>query len=144
MNLSAEKIKRIAEELDFGWVCFLHKKTKKVITMPEPYSDYSSDFESEFPEIAEEIEENFLDYIKIEKMSSRESFQFMEDFVEERVEDIRIKNRLINALSQRKPFRRFKNVLFDYDGALKIWSEYKIMRIGQWVKAYLENYKEFL
>lgn len=129
MDLSAEKIKEIAEQLAFGWECYIHRETKEIFPMPNPYGEYA-DVELEY---ADEVKENFFDYIRIECIPTHESFQFMEDFIEERVEDIKIRNRLINALNRRSPFRNFKDVLYNCKGALKIWEKYKIMRIGQWV-----------
>jgi len=56
-------------------------------------------------------------YVRIDTLESSEAFRIMEDFVET-VESATMAERLANALDRPKPFRRFKDALFD-DAALR-------------------------
>jgi hypothetical protein len=49
----------------------------------------------------------------IEPIESNESFKIMEDFTSGLPDDI-INNKLSTALSKRKPFRHFKDELYDF------------------------------
>ncbi|WP_373522083.1 UPF0158 family protein, partial [Aquiflexum sp.] len=59
-------------------------------------------------EVLEEIENNWKSFFTIEKMSSREGFQIMEDFVDE-LKDSYFKDNLIKILDRKSPFANFKS-----------------------------------
>jgi hypothetical protein len=63
-------------------------------------------------------------YRLIETMPSHESFQIMEDFVET-LEDEAAAERLVEALRRRKPFRQFKDALFDFPSLQERWFEFR-------------------
>ena len=100
MKLPEQTIKSIAQDLDCGLVCYIHKETKEVISVIAPDNYHYADMEYWEKEI-EEVENNAEQYLKIEKMPSRDAFQVMADFVEE-VRNPRIQNKLITALNKRK------------------------------------------
>ncbi|CDF81826.1 hypothetical protein PKB_0448 [Pseudomonas knackmussii B13] len=69
------------------------------------------DLDEEFEQLLERQPQRFL---YIEPVSSRDGFRIMEDFVREKVDDPRASDSLVRALEDRKPFRSFKDRLFDY------------------------------
>ena len=136
MKLPYKAIKEIAENLDCGMVCYIHKETKEiksVIDINDPYAD-----EEPWEKELTEIENNWDKYLKIEKITSSEMFQIMEDFTDQ-VQSEYIKERLINALSRKKPFRNFKYEIDENEKIRQQWFSYKAYRYEAWVKAYLQD-----
>jgi len=64
-------------------------------------------------------------YQRIEPIESREAFCIMEDFVET-VQDAAMAARLATALERPKPFRRFKDVLFDAPALREAWFAFEL------------------
>lgn len=132
VSLSKEKLKEIAEELELGiGIPYVHKKTGEVKCTLDP--DNSFLMEEEWEEEFKEIQENIEDYIKIDPVPSYEGFKIMERFANG-VESDEIRRRLFSALNQRKPFRRFKDVLIDYESLEKEYYAYKLDQYIEWVK----------
>lgn len=63
-------------------------------------------------------------HILIEPMPAYQSFEIMENFVEEKVSGS-LKRRLLDALQRKHPFRNFKNVIEDYEDVRQLWHDYK-------------------
>ena len=59
-------------------------------------------------------------YEFIEPWPSRERFEVMVDFAES-LPDLALKERLFRALEQRKPFRGFRDALFDNETVRQRW-----------------------
>jgi len=78
-------------------------------------------------------------FISIEPIRSDESFNIMEDFTAALPDDL-IKDRLNSALSKRKPFRHFKDELYDFPEVQKEWyifHEEEMKKIArEWLEAY--------
>jgi len=75
MKLSKKQIKEIAEFLDMGLICYIHRNTKEIksiVDLDDPYVDPEL-----WEDLQQEIDSNIDAYVKIEKMSSRESFEIM-------------------------------------------------------------------
>lgn len=108
-------IKKIAESLLCGTHCYLNKKDFNVITIPDGI-DFILDEsrEDEFSKLMQstfdELEENEEDYMKFETLESFESFRIIENFVFQ-LEDIVLKEKLLNTLKKKKPFRNFKHII---------------------------------
>ena len=139
MELSKEQVKEVAELLDCGMICYIHKETKEIkslIDFDETHADPDG-----WEEEIEEIENNFDKYVKIEKMSSREAFQIMEDFVDV-VSNRRIKERLINALNRRKPFSNFKREVDYNEEVRQQWFKFKAYKYEDWVIDTLRDISE--
>jgi hypothetical protein len=114
-----ELVHTVAENIDCGLVCFINPETLEVEEIPKGMVDGLSDFsinpEFEDDEDEDENEQKFLhedweNCITVEPRESSESFKIMEKFVDE-VNDKNLKNKLINALNNRKPFANFKNIV---------------------------------
>ena len=134
MKISKEKLKDIASELEIGFVVYLHKKTletKSIMPIDELYGD------TEFwEEELEKVEQEWEDYIVIEKMESWQSFEIMERFIEH-VDDRNLQEELINALNRRKPFANFKNIIESSDYREK-WFKFKSDSLYEYTKDQLE------
>ena len=62
--------------------------------------------------------------VEFEKMSTRESFEMMEEFIDT-VEDENFKQKLIYALNRNKPFRNFKYEIDYSDEYRQRWFKFK-------------------
>jgi hypothetical protein len=118
-----ELVHDVAEYIDCGLVCFINPETLEVEEIPkgmvDGFSDFSLNSELEDDEDEDEDEQKILHQdwetcITVEPRESNESFKIMERFVDE-VNDKNLKNKLINALNNRKPFVNFKNIVESSD-----------------------------
>ena len=71
--MTDEQIIELADNLDCGLRCFVHKDSKTIVTVPDTVNNPDSDSEY-WDESNDEIENNFDSYIEIEKMDTNESF----------------------------------------------------------------------
>lgn len=124
-----ELVHTVAENIDCGLVCFINPETLEVEEIPKGMLDGFSDFSinREFGDEDEDeqkfLHEDWETYITVEPRESSESFKIMEKFVDE-VNDKSFKNKLINALNNRKPFANFKNIVESSDYR-KAWFAFK-------------------
>jgi hypothetical protein len=138
MKINKKIIKEIAEELDSGFTCFLHKETFEIINVPD--ENFDAEIPDEWQQEIDEVEENPNDYIRFEKPSSNKSFEFMESFIEALPEDkagIKFANYLVDCLSKNRPFRRFKDAI-DESEYRDDWFAHKQACLEEYVKGVLE------
>lgn len=137
MLLSKKQIHDIAGDLDMGMRCFYHKKTYKIHTILD-FDKFPDGDEELWEEDINYIDENFMDMIEFKAMTSRDSFEVMEDFVES-IDDKNLQKRLINALSRRKPFQNFKIIIENNWDYRKQWFDFKNQRNFEWVENQVKN-----
>jgi len=138
--ITPQILKQITEELDTGMVCYYHKVTGELEVYPHELSNPG--FDEEFWEdVMEKVSENRDDYIEFEPMSSSESFRVMESFIS-KIDDIRIHNKFIDAISRKRPFAHFKDTLDYYPELREQWYVFKSEAYIQYVKDQLnpENF----
>jgi Uncharacterised protein family (UPF0158) len=136
LTFTKEQIKEISEQLDVGFRAFYHKETGDLIFLPNNsvYNDIDMDA---WQDELDKLDENFLDYHEIKAMETSDSFQVMADFAEQ-LNDIKLQNKLINALNKNKPFREFKFVI-DYAGEQRQnWFDFKNKRYIEWTEKQLK------
>jgi len=130
MQPTEAHIKEIAEELDCGMVCFFHKPTGTIEHYPDPDNMY---FEiSDWQEIIDKIDSDLSNFQKFEKMDSQQGFRVMENFTNS-VSDEGFRKHLINQLSQRKPFSKFKRAVDNSDYRQE-WFDFKARAYILWVR----------
>jgi hypothetical protein len=135
MKVTKEILIDLADNLDFGFRCFIHKKNHEVVTFMD--EDEFSDLDT-WEEDIDKILSDRDNYIKVEKMEFSDGFEIMEDFLKF-VDDNIIKDRLHQALEGRKPFSNF-NIQIDSSGEYREkWFAYKRERMIDWVKGQLER-----
>jgi len=117
-------IKKIAQELDCGFNCYLNVKTEETIAIPR-FSHISDedDFKRAFEEDFKKIKKQKADLIKFEVLESFESFKIMEHFIEQ-VPDQKLRTELENILVRKKPFQNFKNKI-DQSDFRQSWFDFK-------------------
>ena len=142
MKLSKEKIREIAEELDCGMKVYVNKKTLEIKTVLDFDAHFDADTEL-WEEDINEIEENYDDYLEIEKKDSNDAYQVMEDFIET-IEDTELKRELELGLNLSNPFRNFKDIIDSSGQYRDRWFEYKNDRYIKYVEEQLLTYNQTL
>jgi hypothetical protein len=146
--LTTDQIKEIAEQLDCGFSCFINKHKNEMIFTYGDDDDFL-DFDDELKEEdAWAIERKKLndhpdDYFEVEKMESWDSFRLMENFAGS-VDSLQLKNDLIYALGQKKPFSRFKNVVDNSGEYRQFWFDFKAETMREWVKEQIDSFNRGL
>jgi len=132
MQIAKETIKEIAEQLECGMKCYLKKETGKIIVIISD-EELNDSIKVHSHDEIKEINENPGDYIEFEKISSRESFEFMMDFAEEICEEP-FKTALITALNSKNPFRNFKSKIDNSGSCRQKWFAYSQNKYFEYVK----------
>lgn len=138
LALTSKQLNEIAQEFDCGNRCYLNKKTNEIISTPD-FELILDDGKEFYEEILEELENNWDDYVEIERPHSSDSFNFMVEFAEQLKDGNRLKDRLFDALNKNKPFSRFK---FEIDNSGKFrqeWFDFKHDKLENWV---IEKFNE--
>jgi len=138
IKLSKEQIKDIAEELDMGMSCYVHKTTGDATSIPAHVDEDDDNFEP-WEDDFKKVEQNPDQYILIETMHSSDSFKIMRKFLG-KVADPKLRDKLMIAISQNKPFRRFRDIL-DYSGdVLQDWYQFKQEEMERYVERHLRDF----
>lgn len=129
--MTDQAIIELADNLDCGLRCFVHKGEKKIMTVPDIH-EYDDNYEY-WNKVLKEIKDQ---YIEIERMNSNESFRLMTNFIET-IGDLRLKSRLEGALNNPKPFRNFRFEIDQSGPFLQKWFDFRRRQMIEWVKAQL-------
>lgn len=103
------------ENHSFDTQYYLDIETGDIITKSDEV------FEEEIDE--EEIENNPERFYYIESIESRRSFKIMEDFIYT-IDDKKIKDDLNDSINRKKPFRSFKDRLYNYPEIQERWYKF--------------------
>ncbi|MDR3140264.1 MAG: UPF0158 family protein [Tannerellaceae bacterium] len=133
-----ELIKRIAEEIDAGMICFLNADTLEIGSVfGEGYDAfYDDDYKEFYQEVYDKVD-SWENVIRFEPLLSWQSFKIMEDFIENCIPTRdALKSRLWNALSRKKPFQNFK-IIVENSRYRQCWFDFKKSRLEQYVSEQL-------
>lgn len=122
ISTTTENIKEIAEQLDFGFRAFIHKTTGQLLFVPNENDLPDIDLDSWDKEL-EQLENNYTDYNEIDKWTSSEAFEIMNDFAKQLTEK-NLQDRLFNALRKNKPFREFRSVIDNSGDFIQQWFDF--------------------
>jgi hypothetical protein len=134
MKLTKKQINEIAQDLEAGMKIFINRKDLEIRTVldwDEMYGD-SEIWEEEL----DKIENEWTDYVVIEKMESRDAFKIMANFIGE-IDDKALAEELSNVLERKSPFANFKAIVETSDYREK-WFEFKSLQHENYVKEMLE------
>ena len=131
LNLDEDFIKNLYEDLIIGFECYIHKKSKKFLSLIDEVHLEDVD-PSIYEEDLLELKNNRNDYIKIENMYSSEMFEVMKSFATKEIDNQRDRNFLLDQLSMKKPFARFNDFIHN--------SKYR----DQWFEYKNKNYREYV
>ncbi len=138
----AELVKRIAEEVGMGLICFLNTDTHEVESvLGEGYNAYLEDDDS-YRDVYDKVA-GWEHSVRIEPPESWESFKIMEDFIGSCIPDGEPVGRsLSEALARRKPFQHFKFVI-DGSKYRQQWFDYKQSRLEEFVLEQIIPVRDF-
>jgi signal transduction protein with GAF and PtsI domain len=141
VEIKSDAINEIADLLDSGMKCFYHIPTGEVESHPDDSQDYVDLDEEIWQEVIDKVKSDYKNYIKFEKMDSRESFQIMENFVET-IADKNIQQRFEDAIRFRKPFQNFKQMLENFPDLREEWFKFKDDYYRNYVVEQLDIYNQ--
>lgn len=136
--LTIEQIKEIADTINCGFVCHWNIKNNRLIFMPND-EGFDPVYNDAWDDDLEELETNSGDYRKIEQPDSRESFNMMEDFIDELPDNTRIKVTLIEALNKKKPFREFKYQIDNAGDYRELWFKFRDKKLIDYVQERIDD-----
>ncbi len=136
-KLTDKDIKEISEMIDSGFTCYVNLETFEYVLILESY-DRFADEEDPWVEERRKVDEEWERFERIEKMPGYESFKIMEKFADMIPVNDKLKARLYNALSNKRPFAHFKN-LIDYSDYREAWFAFKTQCVLEYVKEQLEG-----
>ncbi len=139
--ISLDNIKEIADHLESGMKCWYHIPTQEILWAPDRLRNWDVD-EEIWEDVFNEIDEKMHESIAFEGFDSREEFKIMADFAENEVDDPQVRDRLIYALNQRKPFMHFKSEIHNNEKYLEAWYAFKCQRYIGSVIEQLDAYNE--
>ncbi len=129
-------IKEIAEAIDAGMVCFLNLDTLETEDVHPEWlgEDFDPEIDCGIPndEWIPFNHPNWEKCMEFEPLESQESFRIMEDFASQ-VKNTPLQNKLIQALSNRKPFANFKRII-DNSDEKQNWFKFKDLELQKYVR----------
>jgi Uncharacterised protein family (UPF0158) len=137
ISIPNKVIEEIADQLDCGMKCYIKKSTGALVAIIDDENLIDPDDVAIQKEI-KQIRDNPSEYIEIENMDSRESYNVMLDFVDE-VQDQEFQAKLMKALNASGPFRGFKSALASSEECRKKWFDYKKTRCIEHVKMQISS-----
>jgi hypothetical protein len=119
-----EALTSSCDMLGEGW--FLDTETGDILLNAEGHEDLPDDMEDN-PR-----------YLSIDPVLSHESFQIMEDFVDD-LGDTEEAGHLRDALNRPKPFRRFKDTLLDFPELREAWFAFEQKELARLAEEWCEE-----
>lgn len=121
----------IIDLLDTGEIVYLHRKTFEILSYPDPQRWSENEFIDLIDEVKARAAAEPDQFIVIDPPEPRDSFHIMEDFIFT-VDDEHLRDRLLEALESKKPFRYFRATVED-SPAREDWFDFKDARMKEWL-----------
>lgn len=132
MEVSREILNDIADSLEAGFKCFIHKDTCEVVTYLNP--DQNPDMDpKDWKEEIGKVRKGKNKFIEIVRIESSKSFKIMEEFVYT-LENNSTKIRLLTALEGQKPFANFKHQIDNSGDYRELWFTFRRNKNIEWVQ----------
>jgi|SRR5688572_20420993 len=132
MEISREIINDIADSMEAGFKCFLHRDTLEVVTYLDPEQNADIDTK-DWKEEMSKVRRNKKKFVEIESMTSSDSFKVMEEFVDS-LENNSTKVRLLTALEGQKPFANFKHQVDNSGEYRELWFSFRRQKNIEWIQ----------
>lgn len=136
MQVEESILKEISEELLCGSKVFLHRETGDIITIRDVdlFLDETDPWEDDRRKVDVERDK----YLEFNPMESRESYQIMQDFIDQ-LDDGRLADRLFNAIQKKRPFANFKAEI-DHSGPYReMWFHFRDQCYLEWTREQWEE-----
>ncbi len=115
LNIDFEELVDAFEESDVMHHYFIDTKNNELIYINEAVDD---DYEKRLEEVDND------QYLMIPARLPQDNFMIMETFVYEKIQETKIAEKFNQVLERKKPFRNFKDLLFDYPDLREQWFAY--------------------
>ncbi|HVT10929.1 MAG TPA: UPF0158 family protein [Fimbriimonadaceae bacterium] len=116
---------------------FLDLETGEVIPKIDDFWGEEEGGEEEDPDKAA-MEENPERFLLIDSLPSSQSFAIMEHFVWQ-LPEAEAKYKLGLALTKRKPFRTFKDALFEFPALREMWFDFELEEFARIAREWLSD-----
>jgi hypothetical protein len=129
-----ELVRKIAESIDCGMICYINPVTLEMEDIPNSLPGEYNALDEEDEDEDDMLNLQHLKWdkcITVEPPESSESFGIMEGFVSE-VDDTKLQKQLINALSNRRSFAKFKRIV-ESSSCGKEWFAFKQQKLEEYV-----------
>ena len=133
MEVRKKILHEIADYLECGFVCYLHRDTFEVVAFPDPDQSLTMDTEVWKKDISK-VRRSQKKFIEIENMTSTDGFKVMEEFVDT-LSNSSTKIRLLTALEGRKPFANFKFQIDNSGEYRELWFTFKRQKNIEWIQS---------
>jgi hypothetical protein len=134
MKITKQQINDISQSLEAGMKVFINCQTLEYRSV----LDWDEMMDPEFSEKEiEEIENEWTDYIIVQKMESFEAFKVMEDFCDD-LEDEPLKEDLLKILNRKSHFANFK-IEIDSSDYREKWFSFRQRKYEEYVMRRLES-----
>lgn len=117
MKIKLQQVIDAIEEADQNWTGFYDSQTGETVWLGDSF------FDEDYEEKEELIETSEGRFYRFPSQFDIHEYSIMEDFVDD-LPDGRARNKLMNAISGRGAFRRFKDAICDY-GIEQQWYDYQ-------------------
>ena len=122
--ITPDKLKEIAAQLDMGMHCFYHILSGELATYPDGLRMEGETDDPIWDEAKDKVSQNIDSYLAFEAMDSHESMKVIRVFIAS-IGDDDIRLRFEDAVSYKKPFQNFKQLLTNYMHLRAQWFVYK-------------------
>ena len=140
LSIPADTIKEIAGQLESGMKCFYHIPTGELESYPDEFGGLAGFDEEIWQESIDKVENNYHEYIAFEAMDSHESVNVMETFVCN-IAEANTRQRFEDAISYKKPFQNFKQLLVAYPDLRQQWFQFKDQQYRDWVQQQIDSFR---
>ena len=124
-------LKQISEELLCGSKVFLHRETGDIITIRDV--DLFLDEKDPWEDDRRKVDADRDKYLEFDPMESRESYQMMQDFIDQLDEGL-LADRLVNAIQKKRPFAHFNAEVDDSGPYREKWFHFRDQRYLEWTR----------
>jgi Uncharacterised protein family (UPF0158) len=138
--IPTDTIKEIADQLESGMKCFYHLSTGNLEYYPDELSGHAGFDEEPWQESIDKVENNYHEYIRFDAMDTHESFRMIETFIGD-IREESIRQRFEDAISYKKPFQNFKQLLHSYPELQQQWFVFKKQKYIDWVQQQIDAYR---
>jgi len=137
VKLSENTVREIADWLQCGLECWIHKLRGTMYFLPsveDPYFD-----PSQWQDVLTDVQGHEDEYVIFQTMDSSHSFRIMKNFTHS-LDENEIRCELENALSRSKPFHHF-NSRVEASTLREEWADYRFKAHMEWVKSQVQCYE---
>jgi hypothetical protein len=140
--MTTEQLHEIADNLEMGFRCFIHKDNAGIRCIPDERQFGHYDQE-DWQDDIQAIQKNRHQYLEIEKMTPHAEFGVMEEFIH-LVDQKWLREKLLQIISRPKPFRNFKAELQEEGHYWDKWFAFKRSKMLDWVSQQLQQQSDLL